>query len=263
MSNKSIYIWYAVTIILVIFIMAPIIVIIPASFGAGSMFNFPPKEWSFVNYVALANDSRMLSSVWLSLYVGVLSVIIACLIGVLSALGIVKGKLPFKNFLESLFLGPLIVPFVTTGIGLLIFYVSIGLVGTPISIILAHSVIISPYVVRIAIASLRHSDSSLEEAAIVHGASSWYTFKTVIFPQLRPAIVSGGILAFLVSIDEYTVTIFLSQADTITLPIRIFQYVTLDINPVVTALSSITVILSFLLVIIMEKKFKIHQYLDM
>lgn len=263
MSNRSKYVWYIITTILVIFILAPIIVIIPASFGAGSMFLFPPKEWSLSNYIALANDNRMLSSVWLSLYVGVISVIIACSIGTLSALGIVKGKLPFKNFLESLFLGPLIVPFVTTGIGLLIFYVSIGLVGSPISIILAHSVIIAPYVVRIAIANMKHFDAALEEAAIVHGASSWYSFKTVIFPQLRPAIISGGILAFLVSLDEYTVTIFLSQADTITLPIRIFQYVTLDINPVVTALSSITVILSFILVIFMEKKFKIHQYLDM
>lgn len=262
MSNVGKYLGYIVVGALIIFILAPILIIIPVSFGANAMFTFPPKEWSFANYTALVNDSRMLSSVWLSIYVAIASVIIACLIGVCSALGIVKGRMPFSHFLESFFLGPLIVPFVTTGIGLLIFFVSIGLVGTSISIIFAHSVIISPYVVRIAIASLRHSDPTLEEVAIVHGASGWYTFKTVVLPQLRPAIISGSLLAFLVSIDEYTVTIFLAQADTITLPIRIFQYVTLDINPVVTALSSVTVILSFILVFILEKKFKVHKYLE-
>jgi len=215
------------------------------------MFAFPPKEFSTINYTNLVNDSRMLSSLWLSIIVAISSVIIACTIGVLSSLGIVKGRLPFSRLMESFFLGPLIIPFVTTGIGLLIFYVSIGLLGNPLSIVLAHSVIIAPYVVRICIASLRHSDSVLEEAAIVHGASGWYTFRTVILPQLRPAILSGSMLAFLVSIDEYTVTIFLAQADTITLPIRIFQYVTLDINPVVTALSSLTVIISFIFIFFM------------
>lgn len=137
-------------------------------------------------------------------------------------MGITKGKLPAKGFLESFFMGPLIVPLVTTGIGFLIIFVPLGIVGTPFSIILAHSIIIIPYIVRIAIASLHHFNPVLEEAAVVHGASSWYTFRTVVFPQLLPGLISGSAMALLVSLDEYTVTIFLAQ--TIRLPFR-FEFI--------------------------------------
>jgi ABC-type spermidine/putrescine transport system permease subunit II len=245
------------------FILVPALIIIPASFGGGDMFKFPPSGFTLKQYMALAQDERILSSLWLSLSIGVGSTILAGVIGIFSALGIVRGNLPFKGLLESFFTGPLIVPFITTGIGFLILFVPLGLVGSPLGIILAHSVIISPYIVRICIATLRHLDPALEEAAIVHGASAWYTFYTVVLPQLLPGLISGGMLAFLVSLDEYTVTVFLAQADTVTIPIRIFQYVTMDINPIITALASVTVIASFILIVVLEKKFKIHQYLEM
>lgn len=249
--------------VVMLFILVPALIIIPASFGGGDMFKFPPSGFTLKQYAALAEDERILSSLWLSFYIGIGSTVLAGIIGILSALGIVRGNLPFKGLLESFFMGPLIVPFITTGIGFLIIFVPLGLVGSPLGIILAHSVIISPYIVRIVIATLRHLDPALEEAAIVHGASAWYTFYTVVLPQLLPSLISGGILAFLVSLDEYTVTVFLAQADTVTIPIRIFQYVTMDINPIITALASVTVIASFVLIVILEKKFKIHKYLEM
>lgn len=246
-----------------LFILGPILIIIPASFGGSGLFSFPPSSYTLKHYQALLADGRILSSLWLSIYVGIFSTIVASLVGVLAAMGIVKGKLPFKELLESFFLGPLIVPLVTTGIGFLIIFVPLGIVGSPLAIILAHSVIISPYVVRILIATLRHFDHVQEEAAIVHGASNWYSFRTVVFPQLVPALISGAMLAFLVSFDEFTVTIFLAQADTVTIPIRIYQYVTMDINPVVTALASVTVIISLALIIFLEKRFKVHRFLEM
>lgn len=253
---------YGVIGLFILFILAPILIIIPVSFGE-NMFQFPPAGFSVELYQQLLQDDSIISSVWLSFYIGIVSMIVACLIGLLAALGITKGNFPFKGVFESFFLGPLIVPFVTTGIGFLIFFIPLNLTDSPVGIIIAHSVIISPYVVRICIATLRQLDGVLEEAAIVHGASSWYLFRTVVLPQVSPALIAGGLLAFLVSIDEYTVTVFLAQADTITLPIRIFQYVTMDINPVVTALSSVSVILSFILIIVLEKKLKIHKYLEL
>ena len=249
--------------VLMVFILVPALIIIPVSFGSGDMFSFPPSSFTLEQYIALVQDERILSSLWLSLYIGIGSTILAGGVGILSALGIVRGNLPFKGLLESFFMGPLIVPFITTGIGFLIIFVPMGLVGTPFGIILAHSVIISPYIIRIVIATLRHLDPALEEAAIVHGATPWYTFYTVVLPQLLPSIISGGMLAFLVSLDEYTVTVFLSQANTVTIPIRIFQYVTMDINPIITALASVTVIASFILIVVLEKKCKIHKYLEM
>ncbi|UFJ41846.1 ABC transporter permease [Brevibacillus humidisoli] len=254
---------YLYILAVVLFILGPVLIIIPQSFSGGDMFSFPPDDFTWKQYEALAEDERIHSSLWLSLSIGAASTCLAGLIGLCAALGIVKGNLPGKNLLESLFLGPLIVPLVTTGIGFLIIFVPLGLVGSPLGIVLAHSIIISPYVVRILIATLRHFDHVQEEAAIVHGADSWYAFRTVVLPQLLPALISGAILAFLVSLDEYTVTIFLAQADTVTIPIRIYQYVAMDINPVVTALASVTVIVSFVLIVLLEKRFKIHKYLEM
>jgi putative spermidine/putrescine transport system permease protein len=121
--------------------------------------------------------------------------------------------------------------------------------------------VISPYIIRILIASMRQFDAIQEEAAIVHGASSRYTFFTIVLPQLLPALISGAILSFLVSLDEYTVTVFLTQSENITLPLRIYQFVSVDINPIVTALATIMVILAFVLISILEKRLQIHKYL--
>lgn len=251
------------TIFIVLFLLGPLIVILPTSFGGSDMFEFPPQSFTLQNYEDLSQNEMIFSSLGLSLGVGVAATLLACLVGLCAGLGIVRGKLPFQGLLESFFLGPLIVPLVTTGIGFLIFFVPFNLVGSPISIIIAHSVIISPYVIRIVIASLRHFDPVQEEAAMIHGASPWFAFRTVVFPQLKSAVIASSILAFLVSLDEYTVTVFLTQAESVTLPIRIYHLVSIDINPVVTAISSLMVILSFLFIFFLEKKFQIHQYLEM
>jgi putative spermidine/putrescine transport system permease protein len=256
------WITYVYVTLIILFMIGPLFMIFVVSFSETNMFQFPPKGFSLQNYMNLFQDDRIISSMWLSFVIGLASTLIACLVGLLAGLGIVRGKLPWKGFLESLFLGPLIIPLVTTGIGFLIIFVPLGLTGSPIAIILAHSVIISPYVVRILIASLRQFDPLQEEAAIIHGASPWYTFHTVVLPQLSPALISGAILSFLVSLDEYTVTVFLSQANTITLPIRIYQFVAVDINPLVTALASIMVIAAFIIIAVLEKRLKIHKYLS-
>lgn len=256
---NSVYYLYIGLIFL--FIIAPIFVIIPASFAGSNMFHFPPEELTLKHYIALFHNEALLESIWVTLYIGITSTLLASFIGICAALGIVKGHLPFKSGLESFFLGPLIVPLVTSGIGFLMLFVPLGLLGSPLALILAHSIIIAPYVVRIACASLRHSDPTLEEAAIVHGANTWLIFRCVIFPQMRASLIAGALLAFLVSMDEYTVTVFLVQVHYVTLPIRIFQYVMLDINPVVTALASIFIAVTLVLVWVLEKRFNIHRYL--
>lgn len=247
--------------LILIFILAPLLMILFVSFNPTNMFQFPPDAFSLDNYIQLFQDDRILSSIGLSLLIGLVATVIASLIGICAAVGMVRGRLPGKNILESLFLGPLIVPLVTTGIGFLLIFVPLGIVGSPVAIILAHSVVIAPYMIRILIASMRQFDSIQEEAAIVHGATPWYTFSTIVLPQLLPALSSGAILSFLVSLDEYTVTVFLSQAETVTLPLRIYQFVSVDINPIVTALASVMVVLAFVLIMILEKRLKIHKYL--
>src|SRR5690606_3142611 len=158
----------------------------------------------------------------------------------------------------NLFLGPLVLPLILTGLAMLMFFSSLGWIGSTRAIILAHIVLTAPYAVRTVLASLAGLDPTLEEAAWVHGASPWYAFKTAVFPQIRPGLVAGGLFAFLVSLDEYTVTVFLTGPGLVTLPIRIFQYITLHVDPTVSALASVMVVVSAVLVIAAERKLGLH-----
>ncbi|KGR92298.1 hypothetical protein CD30_00255 [Ureibacillus massiliensis 4400831 = CIP 108448 = CCUG 49529] len=247
--------------IIYLFILGPILIITPISFTE-NMFQLDFSSLTLKNYQSLFSDSNLLNSLWLTFIIAIIATFAASIIGIFGSLGIVKGQIKYSKVLENLFLGPLIIPYVTTGIGLMVFFVKLELLGTVTGIILAHIIIISPYIIRICIASLKQMNPFIEEAAIVHGASTFYMFRTVVLPQLLPATLIGGLLAFLVSIDEYTVTVFLADADTITLPIKIFQYINLDINPIVTALSTAIVIVSIIIILISEKFFKIHQYIE-
>jgi ABC-type spermidine/putrescine transport system permease subunit II len=247
--------------LIVLFLLAPLAMIVIVSFNPENMFQFPPENFSFDNYVYLFEDERVFSSIGLSLVVGLVATVLASLVGLCAAVGIVRGRLPAKQLLESLFLGPLIVPLVTLGIGFLLIFVPLGIVGSKTSIIFAHSIVIAPYMVRILLASMRQLKPVLEEAAIVHGATPGYTFLTVVLPQLFPALISGAILSFLVSLDEYTVTVFLTEAETVTLPLQIYQFVSVDINPIVTALASVMVVIAFVVISVLEKRLQIHKYL--
>lgn len=263
MDKKWASFWgYLYAVLLILFILAPFLIILPVSFGT-DMFQFPPQQWTGEHYQTLLHEGRIFQSLGLSLMVGLLATLIASMAGLCAGLGVSKGRLPGKGFWESFFLGPLIVPMVTTGIGFLIFFQTLGMTGSLFSLVLAHSVIIFPYVVRITIAALRQFDPTLEEAALIHGAKPWYAFVTVVLPQLTPSLIAGALLAFLVSLDEYTVTVFLAQAESITLPIRIYQFVSNDINPVVTALASFMVVLSFIMLAFLERRFHIHRYLEL
>lgn len=251
-----------VAILVYLFLLMPLLMILPASFSADLDFRFPPATWSLDTYRALWNDGRLLGSLGLSLQIAALASLLATLIGGAAALGITRRAVPMSSLWEGLFLGPITVPFVVTGLGLLLLHARWGSVGARWAIVAAHVVVSLPFVVRATLASLRMVNPSLEEAAWVHGATPWYAFRTVLLPQMRPGLIAGMLFSFFVSLDEFAVTIFLSSVDTVTLPIRIYQYVALDINPTVVALSSLLVIASAALIMILDRRLHLHRYLE-
>lgn len=251
----------AATLIYLLLLM-PLLMILPASFSPDLDFRFPPATWSLDTYRALWSDGRLLGSLGLSLQIAILSSLLATFIGGAAALGIARRAVPMPSLWEGLFLGPITVPFVVTGLGLLLLFAGWGAVGARWTIVSAHVVVSLPYVVRATLASLRMANPTLEEAAWVHGASPWYAFRTVVFPQMRPGLIAGMLFSFFVSLDEFTVTVFLSSVDTVTLPIRIYQYVALDINPTVVALSSLLVVASAVLIMMLDRRLHLHRYLE-
>lgn len=245
------------------FILAPIVIIIPASFADGAAFVFPPRGLTTAWYVRLLRDPQLGGSLLVSLGIGLAAAAGAVVLGAAIGLGIERGRIPGRALWLNLFLGPLVLPLILTGLAMLMFFSSLGWIGSTRAIILAHIVLTAPYAVRTVLASLAGLDPTLEEAAWVHGASPWYAFKTAVFPQIRPGLVAGGLFAFLVSLDEYTVTVFLTGPGLVTLPIRIFQYITLHVDPTVSALASVMVVVSAVLVIAAERKLGLHRYLEL
>lgn len=248
--------------VIYLFLLMPLLMILPASFSPDLDFRFPPATWSLDTYRALWADERLLGSLGLSLRIAVLASLLSGVIGGAAALGIARRAVPMPSFWEGLFLGPITVPFVVTGLGLLLLFAGWGTVGALWTIVIAHVVVSLPYVVRATLASLRMANPALEEAAWVHGASPWYAFRTVVLPQMRPGLIAGMLFSFFVSLDEFTVTVFLSSADTVTLPIRIYQYVALDINPTVVALRSLLVVVSAALIMTLDRRLHLHRYLE-
>ncbi|MGI6038163.1 MAG: ABC transporter permease, partial [Limnochordia bacterium] len=173
-----------------------------------------------------------------------------------------RGKLPGRELVANILLGPLVLPLVVTALALLLFFSQLGLVARPAGLFIAHTVLTIPYVMRTTLASLKSFDPALEEAAWVHGAHPWKAFWSVVLPQIRPGLVAGGIFAFLVSLDEFTVTLFLSGPGLVTMPIRVYQYIVLHVDPTVSALTSAIVVVSAVILIIAERLFKIHRYLE-
>lgn len=245
-----------------LFLLLPLIAVLPASFSRSMDFTFPPHAWSLHWYQALLGDTRLQHSLWLSLGIALATAVLASAVGTAAALGIARKSLPLADLWESLFMGPLIVPFVVTGLALLLLFVRASVAGQAWTIVAGHITLTLPYVMRSTLASLRMSDADLEEAARVHGATPWYAFRTVVLPQLRPGMVAGAILAFLISMDEFTVTIFLASPETVTLPIRIYQYVALDINPTVMALSSVLIVVSMAAIALLDRRLAFHRYLE-
>ncbi|MBO8140852.1 MAG: ABC transporter permease [Firmicutes bacterium] len=245
------------------FILAPILVILPASLADGPAFVFPPRGFTTAWYARLIHDPQLGGSLLVSLGIGLAAAAGAVALGAAVALGIERGRIPARGVWLNLFLGPLVLPLILTGLAMLMFFSSLGWIGSTWGIVIAHIVLTTPYAVRTVLASLTAVNPALEEAAWVHGAEPWYAFRTVVFPQIRPGLVAGGLFAFLVSLDEYTVTVFLTGPGLVTLPIRIFQYITLHVDPTVSALASAMVIVSAALLIVAERKLGIHRYLEL
>lgn len=244
------------------FMLAPLVMIVLVSFSPVLDFRFPPTRWSLSTYEALMTDQRLLGALATSLRVALITSVLSTLLGGAAALGIARRALPMATVWEGLFLGPITVPFVVTGLAFLLLMVKWGAVGAPWTLVAAHGVVTLPYAVRAALASLRMADPRLEEAAWIHGATPWYAFRTVLLPQMRPGLIAGMLFSFFISLDEFTVTIFLSGAQNVTLPIRIYQYIALDINPTVMALGSILVVASLLLITVLDRYLHIHRYLE-
>jgi putative spermidine/putrescine transport system permease protein len=230
-----------------VFLMSPNFIVIPMSFGSQHSFEFPPKSVSLFLYEKFFTDAHWVSATLLSFRVAVGATCLALLLGVPAAYGLVRGSYPGKQAVAAFLLSPILVPVVVLALGLYFHFSNLRIIGTEFGLVLAHAAYTMPFVIVTSMAGLRHVDANLESVALIMGAGRLLTFWRVTLPLLRPAMLVGGLFAFLMSFDEVVIAFFIVHATTFTLPVKMYSSIMHDLSPVLAAVSALLTMMSLAL----------------
>jgi putative spermidine/putrescine transport system permease protein len=243
-----------VAILVMLFLLAPLVVIIIASFTPTALITFPPQGFSLKWYANIFESStHFMEGLVNSLKVGIIATVLDIFLGVTAALAICRYDFKGKNALLNYCTSPMYVPSVAFGFVLLQVYSQIGGVPGMLRILIGHAVIILPYIVRNTVSVLHVFNWTLEDAATSLGANPVRVFFKITIPLAKPGILAGTLLAFLYSFDEVALSSLLTTPKFITLPIRIMNYMELTFDPTLAAISTLLILASLLLIVLMEK----------
>jgi len=231
------------TILMLIFLTAPLVVVVILSFSSSPFVVFPPPGFSLQWWAKLAHATEWHASFLFSIKLGVVSALAATVIGTMGAFWLVRTTLPIKRPLFLFSLAPLMVPVVIIATSLYVFEARIGVLGTFTGLVIGHTLLCVPYVIVVMAAALRNFDESLEKAAAVHGARPLQVLRLVTLPILKPSLLTAGLLAFLTSFDELLVGIFLIGRQTPPLPLKFWGDIKYQIDPLLSTASTLIVVL--------------------
>ena len=213
--------------------------LVPVSFSSEQTLQFPPPGFSLRWYETLLTSPDWIFSTLVSFQIAMITAILASVLGMLAAFGLVRGRFVGQGLANAMILSPMIVPVIIVAIGMFAVFVSWRIAGSPIALIVAHTVLALPYVVVNVGASLRTMDRTLEAASMNLGAGPLRTFRYVTLPLILPGVLAGALFAFLVSWDEVVVAIFLSSPYLKTLPVLMWGQIKESVDPTVAAVCDV------------------------
>jgi putative spermidine/putrescine transport system permease protein len=236
-------------------IVAPVVIVLTTSFTEGRSLKFPPTGFSLQWYEALFDPSKSRQihrAVSNSLEVAAWSTAFGMLLGSMAALGIARNRHRLARVADGFFLSPLVLPGLTFGLAALMYFTLIGFRPSLNLIIAGHMIVTIPFILRTTSASLSQLDPALNDCSQSLGASWLYTLRRVTLPLIAPGIFAGAFLAFMASIDNVPVSLFLSTARTDMLPIRMWGMMESTLDPRIAAVSGVLITAAFLLMLVME-----------
>jgi ABC-type spermidine/putrescine transport system permease subunit II len=234
------------------FLLMPILIIVPMSFNPKRILEFPPQGFSLKWYLSYFTNSQWIGATLRSFRVALGVSFLSTVVGVLAAFGLVRGQYRGKGFLMAFILSPLIVPVIIKAVSVYYFFSKLHLVGTELGLVLAHTASAIPYNVIIVASTLVNFDESLERASMNLGANRIRTFFHITLPLIRPGLISAALFAFISSFDELIIAIFISGVKAVTLPKMMWDGIRFEVNPTLTAISSILILLSTVLLLSSE-----------
>ena len=250
------YTYRGICALIFLFLIAPIIVIIPLSFNSEPYFTYPMAGYSMRWYEVIFGDSPQSilwqRSIFNSVIIGFFATILATVLGTLAALGMTRADFRGKGLLLTVLISPIVVPLVITAVGMFYFYAQIGLASTLTGIILAHAALGAPFVVITVTATLVGFDHNMVRAGASLGAGPMRVFFVVTLPLILPGVASGALFAFATSWDEIIVVLFLASTEEHTIPRRMWSGIRELISPTITAAATMLVFLSVALMVVME-----------
>ncbi|MCE8006320.1 ABC transporter permease [Aestuariivita sp.] len=248
-----------VAFLVLLFLMVPILVMMPLSFNAEPFFTFTegmlsldPEAYSLRWYQEIVDDQNWRLAIWNSFVIGIAAAFIATTLGTLAAVGLASPWMPYKRLITALLLSPMIVPLIIIAAGMFFFYTQFNLVGTYAGLIIAHAALGVPFVIITVTATLSGFDRTLFVAGLSLGASPVRVFWDVVIPLIRPGVISGGLFAFVTSFDEVVLVLFLAGPEQRTIPRQMFSGLREQINPTILAVATLLVVLSAALLFTLE-----------
>jgi putative spermidine/putrescine transport system permease protein len=243
----------ALTIVAIIFLVAPTIVVLLTSFTSSESLRFPPPGLSLRWYYALLDADQMQRAAWHSLVVAFWTTLISVVLGTAASIAIARSRTKWVRAADLLFMSPLLLPALAFGFAALVYINKLGFSPNIPLLVLGHVIVCVPFILRTTVASLTQLDQSLLDASVSLGANSWMTFRRVTLPLIAPGLGSGAFLAFMASFDNVPVSLFLADERTEMLPIHLWQQIDTNLDVRTAAASGVIVVFTLILMIIAER----------
>ena len=273
------YVYRGICGLIFLFLILPIIVVLPLSFNVEpyfsfttGMLNFNPEAYSLRWYEDILrngmsspdepfgwpwladtwNNGQWIRAIRNSFFIGICATLLSTALGTLAAIGLSRSEMPYRRLVMSILISPMIVPLIITAAGMFYFYSQVHLSQTYLGVIMAHAILGTPFVIITVTATLVGFDKSLVRASQSLGAGALITFRKVQMPLIIPGVISGGLFAFITSFDEVVAVLFLASPEQRTIPRQMWSGIREQISPTILAVATLLVILSIILLTVLE-----------
>jgi len=273
------YVYRGICGLIFLFLILPIIVVLPLSFNVEpyfsfttGMLNFNPEAYSLRWYEDILrngmsspdepfgwawladtwNNGQWIRAIRNSFFIGICATLLSTALGTLAAIGLSRSEMPYRRLVMSILISPMIVPLIITAAGMFYFYSQVHLSQTYLGVIMAHAVLGTPFVIITVTATLVGFDKSLVRASQSLGAGALITFRKVQMPLIIPGVISGGLFAFITSFDEVVAVLFLASPEQRTIPRQMWSGIREQISPTILAVATLLVLLSIILLTVLE-----------
>ncbi len=233
----------AFCVLTLLFLCLPILIVVPMSFSGAESLVFPPPSFSLRWYHSFFGDRLWLDAALNSVIVALCASTGALVLGTMAAYGLVRGSFRWRAVVEANFIAPLALPVIVVAVALYIFFSQLGILGNFWSLVAAHMMLVTPYVVLLMSLAIAAFDERIEQVAFTLGASRLRVLTSVVLPNVKGSAMAAWLLAFVMSFDEVVVTLFVSGTY-VTIPKKMFNELVMQINPTITAIATLLILFS-------------------